>query len=427
MSIRFTIPNAATKVDWTATSVSGGGSTIPIINKPVLSGVATSGKYTDLTLQPTIPSKVSQLTNDTAVMVNPVSYEPMFGTGAYAGPATIPNTNAPPGNNYAPIGQGIQFALPSGATVDLFNANNSGYGWYNDGTANVLIVRNTYRMTVTMTNTLQWRGFLYHIAKGGKVNMTLQLYSGFGTTPFTGAQAADYNSRNIYVNNTVVGQYDFNVTTLTNPFLTFDVTAALTQDQTRLVMTSFMLNTSNGGNIWRDIRFTLTGGATLYASDLNVAGNLTAGGVVTLPAPLAAVWYNLSNSPIAAGSTATFTGPWTLQNFSKIPTGITLLQPDLTLRFPYTGIYNISLALRFGVVTGENAVWFRSVTGTYGTQQRLAVNGTAKEGVLLTSTYTGYFAAGDAVAPTVYASVANNSSTAGGECVLTMTMLQRAS
>lgn len=54
MSIKFTIPNVPTQVDYTATSVSNNGATIPVINKPTLSAVATSGAYTDLTGKPTL-------------------------------------------------------------------------------------------------------------------------------------------------------------------------------------------------------------------------------------------------------------------------------------------------------------------------------------------------------------------------------------
>jgi hypothetical protein len=82
MSIKFTIPNVPTAVDYTATSVSNNGATIPVINKPTLATVATSGAYTDLTSQPTIPSKLSQLTNDALAVT---------GTSTFNGTTTATN------------------------------------------------------------------------------------------------------------------------------------------------------------------------------------------------------------------------------------------------------------------------------------------------------------------------------------------------
>lgn len=52
MSIQFSIPNCPTKVDYLASSVADNGATIPIVNKPSLSAVATSGQYTDLLGKP---------------------------------------------------------------------------------------------------------------------------------------------------------------------------------------------------------------------------------------------------------------------------------------------------------------------------------------------------------------------------------------
>lgn len=50
---------AAANVDWTATE-----GLSSILNKPTLSAVATTGSYTDLSNAPTIPTQVSDLTND---------------------------------------------------------------------------------------------------------------------------------------------------------------------------------------------------------------------------------------------------------------------------------------------------------------------------------------------------------------------------
>lgn len=56
-----TIPVAQVNADWNA--VSG---VAEILNKPTLSNVATSGSYTDLSNTPTIPSKLSDLTDDSS-------------------------------------------------------------------------------------------------------------------------------------------------------------------------------------------------------------------------------------------------------------------------------------------------------------------------------------------------------------------------
>ena len=60
-----TIPAAQVQTDWNASSGMG-----VILNKPTLATVATSGAYSDLSGTPTIPTKVSDLTNDSGFTTN---------------------------------------------------------------------------------------------------------------------------------------------------------------------------------------------------------------------------------------------------------------------------------------------------------------------------------------------------------------------
>ena len=66
------IPNDQVNSDWNATE-----GVAQILNKPALKTVATSGKYSDLTDKPTIPSKTSELTNDSGYITG--SYLPTSG------------------------------------------------------------------------------------------------------------------------------------------------------------------------------------------------------------------------------------------------------------------------------------------------------------------------------------------------------------
>ena len=76
-----TIPNAQVNSDWNASS-----GISQILNKPTLSIVATSGSFNDLLDKPTIPTKTSELTNDSGFLtehqpLKTINGESLVGTG----------------------------------------------------------------------------------------------------------------------------------------------------------------------------------------------------------------------------------------------------------------------------------------------------------------------------------------------------------
>jgi hypothetical protein len=147
---------------------------------------------------------------------------------------------------------------------------------------------------------------------------------------------------------------------------------------------------------------------------------------ITKTNALAATWAS-ANASIAAASTVAFPGPWTLQTFSKIPSGVVLMNASNQLVFPYNGIYALTWVLRFATSTSENAIFFQPISGTYGTtgQRRIGSSDFGSGGVTPSSTFIGYFAANDVIQPWWYSQVANSTNNTTGDGYLSMVLIAR--
>lgn len=446
MSIRFSIPNAATQVDWTATSVSNGGSTIPVVNKPfipsgayadltgkpALATVATSGKYTDLTLQPTIPSKLSQLTNDTLSVT---------GASTFNGSATAAN--------------GLVVTGPASTTAQSFptaamTANTSSDGFVvTASSVNTQANVNQAYFAFDRVGTTRW----------ASNDATANRYSGNGSTTYTGTTTTTVSGTAVagewiqlqtpvpyrlasYIMNdanarqrqwTLAGSQD-GIT-----WYTIDNQNLQTVLNTSVTYSSF---TQSPGvySYYRLIVQVITGFAVTDLTDLIFngfpysAGPLTVTGNLTIPestktAALAAIWYCTTTVSVAANTTVT-PGPWTLQTWSKVPTGLSLLNASNQVVIPYNGLYNIGFACRWSSATAENASWIQPASGTYGTSgttvRFCTANGLANM-VVTNGSFTGYFAAGDVLLPQIFSSIANSIVHQFGGNYLSLTMLTRTS
>jgi len=82
---------AAAQSDWSATTGSSA-----ILNKPVLSAVATSNDYRDLSFKPAIPTQLSQLQNNVGYTTfsgswNDLTNKPTLFSGSYLALTNLPN------------------------------------------------------------------------------------------------------------------------------------------------------------------------------------------------------------------------------------------------------------------------------------------------------------------------------------------------
>ncbi len=111
-------PVGNTQADWTETDTAAPSY---IKNKPDLKPVATSGSYNDLSDKPEIPTKVSELTNDSGFtndyteLTNKPDLKPVATSGSYndlTNKPTIPT-----------VGTGTAYFKMNQMTVGLFNAN----------------------------------------------------------------------------------------------------------------------------------------------------------------------------------------------------------------------------------------------------------------------------------------------------------------
>ena len=89
--------------------------------------------------------------------------------------------------------------------------------------------------------------------------------------------------------------------------------------------------------------------------------------------------------------------------------------PSPLVTLPYAGIWTLILTVRFNnnTTNGENSIWFAPYVSTAygetnanGNQTRLSYTSTSY--TVLTTTFTGYFAAGDSVALCAFSSIANS-------------------
>jgi hypothetical protein len=156
-----------------------------------------------------------------------------------------------------------------------------------------------------------------------------------------------------------------------------------------------------------------------------LAGNLTAGELTKTNA-LAATWYQGATGASLAAGAATYPGPWVLQSFSKVPSGLTLLNGSNNLVIPYNGVYFMSWTARFNTYSSEIAISFNPSSGTYGSGTRRLGAADFQSGALNPiSSYVGYFTAGDVIAPTVYTATTNTVGANNGDTYLSLVLIAR--
>lgn len=141
---------------------------------------------------------------------------------------------------------------------------------------------------------------------------------------------------------------------------------------------------------------------------------------------LSAYFINSISWSMAANTATVMPNTWTLNPASKMPPGVgvnTLIQNQF-ITFPYNGVYSLIAGARFSTAGG--AMWFQSMSGTYGT-----ANGTNRLGSVDTQqvcghvTWTGYFNANDQVAIFLYSSAAQTFSNVYGGMYLSINLLYR--
>ena len=143
-------------------------------------------------------------------------------------------------------------------------------------------------------------------------------------------------------------------------------------------------------------------------------------------------WYykQTTASPTTSGQLATSSSYFTLQtgggntNSNLFTSDTTLFSVKCgTILLPFSGVWSITWSVRFNAGTSENAMWFApTVSATYGetsnnsNQTRLATTDTSASS--LTTSFTGFFAASDALAITAYTNASNYLSTSYYPCLI---------
>jgi hypothetical protein len=147
---------------------------------------------------------------------------------------------------------------------------------------------------------------------------------------------------------------------------------------------------------------------------------------ITKTNALAATWYQGGTAASLAAGAATYPGPWVLQSFSKVPSGLTLLNGSNNLVIPYNGVYFMSWTARFNTYSSEIAISFNPASGTYGSNTRRLGAADFQSGALNPiSSYVGYFTAGDVIAPTVYTATTNTVGANNGDTYLSLVLIAR--
>jgi hypothetical protein len=174
------------------------------------------------------------------------------------------------------------------------------------------------------------------------------------------------------------------------------------------------------------------GGNTYVAGGANIAGPLTQATCY--------FWYYLQNAPTATATAnlslsgngwsfnASVSSPNVTGNLftTDVASNDSSTAPCAVLLFPYSGVYSLVWQARFNATSSENCIWFLPyATATYvnnNNNNRLAYNSTASFNV--TTTYVGYFTAGDRVCMCGYSAVSNSMINTLG-AGLQVTLLQR--
>lgn len=471
MSIQFSIPNCPTKVDYLASSVADNGATIPIVNKPTLSTVATSGSYNDLLGKPATvvaPTSVDYNAATSTATTLAITNKPVLATVATSGNYTdlsnrpvvatklsqltndtlaVTGSSTLAGAAVASAGLLVQGALSSDtalpASMTTFPSvamtSNAGPGGFTATASSTLDgVRAAYR-AFDKTAT-QWA------CAASRYDSTSGAYVGAISTTVDGATVqgewvqiqtpVPFKLYNYTLTDTgprekqwtLAGSTDGaswtsldaqNIATPVAGSITYVVSAS----KNACSYFRFIVQTiAQAGQTVTDVSELLFGGIPVTTGDLTVTGTLTVGGSAVLPVTVAAVWYPTANASVAAGSIATYSGTWTQQAFSKIPSGVTLLSGS-TITIPYNGIYNVSFSARFSTATGENGLWLQGGSGNF-LNRRLSAVDTATGLLNGATTYTGYFNANETVSPVIYSSTANTI-VAGNDVMLSLTLLRR--
>jgi hypothetical protein len=185
-----------------------------------------------------------------------------------------------------------------------------------------------------------------------------------------------------------------------------------------------------GNSVAQVTELSFSGYANATEPGLTVTGNLTStnltAGELTKTNALAATWYQGGTATSLAAGAVTYPGPWVLQSFSKVPSGLTLLNGSNNLVIPYNGVYFMSWTARFNTYSSEIAISFNPSSGTYGSGTRRLGAADFQSGALNPiSSYVGYFTAGDVIAPTVYTATTNTVGANNGDTYLSLVLIAR--
>ncbi len=385
MSIKFSIPNAPTKADYNTTAPGDG--TIPIINKPALKTVATSGLYNDLTGKPVLAmvattGKFADLVDEpvlatvaTSGAYNDLSGKPVLSdpnypmflstsVGAFPPPlasasdkgyqVTVSSTNAGYPNFYKAFDGSVAGSLTGWVSANTYSGGN------HTGGKTTLIGSNTVSgewLQLKVPSAVVVGS--YTLAEGGNPNhKTWQLAgSNDGTTwtlidSRTLTAAAPNNNPNNYT-----------VSPTPSAYLYF-----------RLVISN-IIQTANGFTTdVTELSFNVAGQGR-FAADVAVVRD-TSTSVLKVSTPAYWRWVFAANLGITANTTTTPpSSAWTLQN----PTGsLNVMNANGSITVPATGVYTVVIqAYLGGSVTGaqtlavlssdsslQGIIWLNQAPGT---------------------------------------------------------------
>lgn len=373
MSFRFAIPNVPTKADY-ASTVQGDGS-IPIINKPALKPVATSGLYNDLTGKPVLAAVAT--TGKFADLVDEPTLATVATSGIYndltAKPTTIATVTGAAGTlscighaqNYSV--QVVTLPTGAGAGFQFFNVQSQQvfiHGFYNAATDVTFSAADGANINIGNNGSGARTWDYIDPSKGfvpGNLRVVTNLPPGFWNVP-----GATYGTLTQSVNQGGSAR----VETINPIFLPAG------RHEYRLCINSFVsINNStaatpifNHSNFFSSVPSTAltdsgTSGVQLQNQGLAMAGNcqinkrLYVGQHLAVNSP--AVWRWIFPTTLNTTGGNVTTPPianWTLQNGTG---SANVMQSDGTIRIPATGVYVFSVNTYFG--------------GTIGSQQEVRV------------------------------------------------------